>query len=284
MVDVIRLGQKPPTLRLLKPKKIKRRRKKKVIRLRRKKKKKRKSRRTKDVFKRIFKGETIGEIFPEQTFKTGTLPIGAKIPKEFIPTASRFIPRFAGGIVKATKSTGKFIVGKPKATAGLVIGLPTIFGALSIPAFKSKVATFFSPFERFKGGQALGTTLTTPKGAETTTGSQGIIDALTSAGLIGAGLVGAREIIRTIKEKRVTEKAVLPTLPSVKIPALPSISQPATLEPIGAVEKEKPVTKEVPAQTNMPDITIRNIVKPNINVSFRKTRKFINQQVLVRQI
>lgn len=64
------------------------------------------------------------------------------------------------------------------------------------------------------------------------------------------------------------------------VPLLPIPSQ---IQPIGVakkiVEEEKP---KVPTPT-MPSITNKINVSPEININFRKSRKFINQQILVRQ-
>ena len=122
-----------------------------------------------------------------------------------------------------------------------------------------------------------------PKEGETL--KEKIIQAGKAAGLIGAvtaaaagGLVVAGRVI----------KGKIPSLPTGRASQLPPIAfLPApssitpTIQPLGAVQKPMEPEKIAQAQPlAMPSIKITN--KPEINISFRKSRRFINQQVIVK--
>ena len=89
---------------------------------------------------------------------------------------------------------------------------------------------------------------------------------------------GERDVIMGKKRR-----GDLPSIPDIGIPsgiAVSPITPPAlSIEPIGAVEKPEEEIKPI-AVSPMPKIT--NTFKPSIDISFRKSKKFINQQVIVK--
>lgn len=108
------------------------------------------------------------------------------------------------------------------------------------------------------------------------------------AGLIGAGaaaLVGAAALItKKIKELKpgVPGLPGLPGLPGVPGVSLPAAMAPVISQPFGPAKKPEPEKpKELPVSA-MPSINNTITFKPEINISFRKSRKFINQQLLIR--
>ena len=108
---------------------------------------------------------------------------------------------------------------------------------------------------------------------------------LLSAGLIGgvaAAVVGgvtlgkaALEKIPKISLPKKKETAQEP--PLALLPAPSSLTP--TTQPLGAVQQ--PV-KEKPIVQAQPPINITNTFNPSIKISFKKSRKFINQQLLIR--
>ena len=142
-----------------------------------------------------------------------------------------------------------------------------------------------------KTGKELGKFIEDPsrlKPKEDQTLGSKVLEAGKKAGLIGAAgaaAVGGAALVKKGLEK-VKEKALLPksipsipsqALPHAILPAVPSITP--SQQPLGAMQKEKPL-EAVSAPAAMPNIKITN--KPEINISFKKSRKFINQQVLVK--
>lgn len=104
---------------------------------------------------------------------------------------------------------------------------------------------------------------------ETTIGK--IKEVAKAAGVVGgvaAVTAAAIAAIKRAREKEVPETfAAIPTLPDIR--------------PIGVVKK--PVEAVPVAVTpTMPDIKIRNVFKPEINVRVSHSKRFINQQILMR--
>jgi len=103
------------------------------------------------------------------------------------------------------------------------------------------------------------------------------------AGGIGVGVAAALAGAAALIAKAV--KKVRPGLPGIPglpgLPGAPGVTLPTapSLQPLGAVqppkkEVPKPLPKEKP-------ITIRNTFNPEVNIRFSKSRRFINQQVLL---
>lgn len=92
------------------------------------------------------------------------------------------------------------------------------------------------------------------------------------AGIIGAAALGKRAIGRR------KEKAIVVTTPGQIVPAQVLPQQ----EPIGVVKQPEEEIKVKPMEQVIPTINTRINVSPIINIRFSKSRKFINQQILVR--
>lgn len=112
-----------------------------------------------------------------------------------------------------------------------------------------------------------------------------VVTGLKTAGIIGGAAAlaaGAVTIVRKIKEKA-------PTIPSLIAPV---VAPAATLEgvPIQTLIQPEPISaipKEIPAEKVergvIPQLpSIKNVFKPEVNISFRKKRTFINQQILMK--
>lgn len=166
---------------------------------------------------------------------------------------------------------------------GVPLGLATTFPQF-IPTLKRTV------FRPVKAGEFIGRKLAgadkdkRPLGERVKAGfkTAGLIGGLTVAGLGAVTL--AKRVFGTGK------RAKLPKIPSIGLPPSPtSIIQkipttaPTPIEPFVAakkvVEEEKPmaVTPTIPTSINT-----KINVKPVINIKFSKSKKFINQQILVR--
>lgn len=103
---------------------------------------------------------------------------------------------------------------------------------------------------------------------------------------LGAGAVaavaGAAAVVKKVVSKaKLPEIAKLPAaLPAAIIqPTLAEPTAPAALQPLGAVQ---PTPKPKEPKAEMPSIS--NIInfKPQIDIRFSKSHKFINQQLLIR--
>lgn len=192
-----------------------------------------------------------------------------------------------GGLIAGPAAVGRVALIAAKAVAKrpktFLIGAPAAAGILLASPTARK---FVDPRQTFKRGKEIGKLIEDPsklipEKEETLLGK--IKDVGIKAGLIGAGaaaVAGAAAIaVKKVKEK-LPSKIPSAELPAAILPTVPSLT-PRT-QPLGAVEKPVEVEKVVAAQpVSMPSIRISN--KPSINISFRKSRKFINQQVLVRQ-
>lgn len=115
-----------------------------------------------------------------------------------------------------------------------------------------------------------------------------VIDVAKAGGLgvgVAAALIGVAALIGKGIKKLKPGQAGLPGLPG--LPGAPGVSLPAAMAPViskpfGVAEKpapEKPAALPgVPAQP----INIKILNNPEINIRFSKSRKFINQQLLIR--
>lgn len=116
---------------------------------------------------------------------------------------------------------------------------------------------------------------------ERTTGEK-VKEFAQKAGLIGGAAAlgaGAISAVRRFREGRKETSIPSAVLPTAILPALPSLT-PRT-QPLGAAEKPIEAADEImAAPIAMPSIKITN--KPQINISFRKSRSFINQQLLLK--
>ncbi len=106
-----------------------------------------------------------------------------------------------------------------------------------------------------------------------------------TAGLV-AGAAAAGLGVVAVAKKKIKEIKVpkLPEIKAAKLPAaiLPSPPPSQILEPFGAAQPT-PTPEPLPAAAPaMPAISNKITFKPEINIRFSKSRKFINQQLLMR--
>lgn len=212
--------------------------------------------------------------FTKDPVKTGIVGItGVAIPKTiFLKAAKLITPKrvFLGltaiGIAQTSPTAVKFVLEKlrdPTATGraiGDIIEDPSILQ----PDIPSGETTKEKVLETFK-----------------------------TAGIIG-GIAALTAAVFVLGKKIKKIKAAAPGLPGIPglpgLPGKPGVQSFATLppipptspviEPIAAVKKPE---EEKPVTPTMPDINIKNIIKPEINVRVSQNRKFINQQILIRQ-
>jgi len=115
-------------------------------------------------------------------------------------------------------------------------------------------------------------------------------------GLLGLGAAAIAGlgigVAATKKGKEIVSQIPIPSIP--KLPkrkkaaeVIPMGIQPAppslvpSTQPIGAVQQVKePVAPSLPVEK---PITIKNTFKPSVDISFRKSKRFINQQINVRR-
>jgi len=190
--------------------------------------------------------------------------------------------------VRGTFSQAKTLI--PKTLGGKVLLVTGISALTSSPILRSLVVRKLNPVST---GRELGLLVedpsklfpkdTTAKGVR-----EKIKDIAKTAGLIGGvaaatvgGVILAKKGIEKVKSIIPSRSPAPPSqiTPFAILPAATPIS--SLTQPLGAVQKpveEDKVTKAIPS---IPSIKITN--KPEINIKFSKSRKFINQQILVKQ-
>jgi len=187
-------------------------------------------------------------------------------------------PATAGRIVVgAGRRVGRFAERRPFTT---FFTIPTAVSALAVsPTLRKAV----SPIRR---GKAIGAAVEDPqtflqKVAGFFSGAGQIVKetapVIVPAAIVGAAIIGGRRLARRARDRR---PAAIPTA-QLPIAALPVGVAPVSVRttPLGAVTPtEKPVAEEK-VKKAPPSIRITN--KPQINIRFSKSRKFINQQILV---
>lgn len=206
-----------------------------------------------------------------------TLALGATLAGLLVAPAA-----IGRGVLFGLRGLGRGFFGTPKRAFLTATGI-------GILQTSPKARTFLKEKLRdpTAGGRILGGVIEDPSqlfptAAESPFGRVG--EFAKRAGIVGAGAAlaaGAVATVQRFRERRAARAAVIPSavLPTGILPATPSLT-PRT-EPLGAVEKETPVPISPPPLRDIPrPIKITN--KPQINISFRKSRRFINQQVLVR--
>jgi len=188
---------------------------------------------------------------------------------------------FATGLTGAGRLALGFIGRKALARPVLsFIGIPAVTGVLlTSPTARE----FISPKGSLQRGKAVGSAIEDPSGfLAGIRGTAGkLAPAVIPATLLAGGLVLGGKILGKIKDRDIS----LPSLPSRQIPIaqLPVATAQAltpTTAPLGAVQKPKPIEEVKPVKA-VPSVKIVN--KPQVNVSFRKSRRFINQQVVVKR-
>lgn len=183
--------------------------------------------------------------------------------------------------------------------AGLVTGSPLTglktFGGvglgLGIATTSPKAVSFIKRKAKPVGaGEFVGSAIESIGKQSKKSLSDTIKEGAKKAGLLGAGVAAGAGAI--VAGKKLLEKVKVGKTPDLStiIPRGAAVStiqqQPSELQPqfqsFGAAEKPPKEEKVVPVTQTMPTINNRISVKPEINISFRKSRKFINQQIFAR--
>jgi len=177
------------------------------------------------------------------------------------------------GAVGLVKGTGKAIAKRPILSlvgAGVLVTSPTARrAAVTLPQ------TLFSGGKTI-GGKIEGLSAPTKEKA----GKFGLLG-LGAAALLGGVLVAptalraAKGLIPSLpKRKKATQE-----LPVGLLPAPPSITP--TTQPLGAVQQVVEPTPSLPVEKVKP-MKITNTFNPTIDIRFSKSRRFINQQIIVK--
>ncbi len=167
----------------------------------------------------------------------------------------------------AALRVAKFVAPKTlKGAAFQILGVPTAIGLLKVPEIRSAVARFISPPKRVREAEEFGKKLV---GTKPSDGGD-----LIKSGAKAAGVVGA-VVAAVAVAKKVTGKPKVITTPEQLVPksVLPI---PPEVKPLGVVKQ--PVEKVSP----VPSIVNQIKVSPVVNVRINQSRKFINQQLLIR--
>jgi len=225
------------------------------------------------------KAERTQIIGPIQT----KVPIGVKVAAGF-----SVVPGVGGFVGRALRFAAPKTL---KQAIGFSLAAPTLVGVLSLPEGRKFIGRIFDPVRRFATGQQIvgivkDPSSVLPSGVSPITGTQETFltklkdilkkgGPLAAATALGVGLIPATKLAISKLRAPSIPSAVLP---KALLPSLPSLT-PRT-EPLGAVEKTVTTQPEEIVTTPLPSIKITN--KPEINISFRKSRKLINQQVLIK--
>lgn len=205
------------------------------------------------------------------------IPVEAKLA-----AASLLIPGVRQVAGRVALRAGKKLA-TPK---GLILGT-TAAGALTTsPKLRKAVLEVVSPVKIFERGRGVGKIVEDPSKLipkeKTARGiKEKVIGILKEAGpgaAAGAALAGGALVVAKKAREKVT--GIIPSgkLPAAILPAPPSITP--TTQPLGAVKQ--PVEAVPVAVEPQPPVNITNTFNPSIKISFKKSRKFINQQLLIR--
>lgn len=181
------------------------------------------------------------------------------------------------GIATAIGAAPLLVVKAPLAAA---LAAPLLIGLAATAPGREFIAAGIDPVRRFKLGKELGEFIGKPPAEK----EAGAVDILKKVGL-GAGLVGAgvaaAAVAPTIIErvKEVFRKEAPVSLAAAPLATLPSQVVPS-FEIIPGEVKPEPVKEEIVPVAKVPDIKIN--VKPEINVRVSQSRRFINQQILIK--
>jgi len=221
---------------------------------------------------------------PENIIRLG------KQPKKKLP----FREKLERGLIAETALLAGLTVGAGTFLVNPILALPAGLGAFTgtaslLGAIREK-PTFFKGLATGRGGAAivnLPQTIQDIKIPKLDTGlTAKEIAALIAAAGIGAGIgAGVTTIIDRTKTvvqnipKSGEVKAVIPPTPQF-FQTLPTGTQ-IQQQPIGVVEKAPVEEKEKVEKAEIPQIINKNVFKPKVNISFKKSRRFINQQINV---
>jgi len=197
--------------------------------------------------------------------------VGARV------AGKRAITGLGRGAVGLVKGTGRAIAKRPILSlvgAGVLVSSPT-----------ARKAVVQLPKTLFSGGRTIGEKIEGLSGVtKEKAGKFGLLGLGVAA--LGAGLLVAPTALKAAK-------GLLPSIPSFPkrkkatqeppialIPAPPSITP--TTQPLGAVQQvvDKP-TPSLLVEKQKP-MRITNTFNPTIDIRFSKSRKFINQQIIVK--
>lgn len=210
-----------------------------------------------------------------------TIALGATLGALLFPAAA----------LGLATGAGKKLFGTPLRALGTV-------GAAGILTTSPKIRGLLDPRRTFQRGKEVGKIIEDPsklipKDITPRTVGQKIKGIAKKAGLVGGvaaatvgGVVLAKGAVKKVKSLLPGAQAAsqpvvtFDTLPRALPPSAPALSTIA--QPLGAVEAPQE-PKAVSAQpAAFPAIRITNKPQNNINIKISKSRKFINQQVLVR--
>jgi len=189
--------------------------------------------------------------------------------------------RIGLGALRGAGRIGKGIVpASPRGKLFALATLPATAGLISTPIGRRTVGAIFNPLRGFERGQATPGFLTDVisrlrRGEGLPTVGQGLATAGAIGGA-GALIAGGIAAARAIRGRRGAPGTPAPGI----IPASP-ISTTVFAEPLAPVQQPTPDVVVPVAQAPTPT-KITNTFKPNIDISFRKSKKFINQQINVK--
>ncbi|HEC65385.1 MAG TPA: hypothetical protein ENI23_08825 [bacterium] len=161
----------------------------------------------------------------------------------------------------------------PKTVKGAIVQAVVIPTGVGFIAGAPSIAKQFLPGARFKASKEFGQKLTGEKPAD---GGDLIKSGLKAAGVVG-GVVAAVAVAKKIKEKLPARKEKVITSPEQIVPPA-VLPLPPEQQPLGPV---KQVTEEKIMQPT-PSIINKINVTPIVNVRINQSKKFINQQLLIR--
>ncbi len=185
-----------------------------------------------------------------------------------IAAGGLLLARGAAALLPKIAKLGAKIISKP--VKSIAITSAAFFaGGLLKESPMARVFITEAPKTTFQFGQKIAREIEEPKKKKEVTVAEG----LKKAGILGAVAAGAVGLIKTIPKARAKEKVLEPA-DIIKQQPLEGITKDIKEPTLGAVEVPKAIPKEKP-------FTIRNTFNPTIDIRFSKSRKFINQQVLV---
>jgi len=209
------------------------------------------------------------QAFKSQLEETRILPgIKVKVPLEkkliagAVATGVVLIPGAAPLLLRGAKAV---IV--PKTVTGGLVRLGVAGALVTSPGLREAIVK--TPKTVFEFGKKVG-------GKIEEIGKNGLkipgAGALLGAGVLGALIPGLITALGRRRERVATQRLPAAILPAQVIPSV------APAEPLGAVQ---------PAPVNgvkeaVPSFNIKNTFKPEINIKISKSKRFINQQNLIR--
>lgn len=224
------------------------------------------------------KKETLGESISRQLETRKTLPQPLKTLSS--PTLTAGAAGTLAGLATGSPITGLKTFG----VTGLGLGIAT-----KSPKLVDVIQRKAKPV---KAGEFIGETIEGIGKKTKDTGksfTEKLKTGLKTAGLIGGGAVLAAGAVAAAKKIK-SSATKIPQLPKTIAPqasiqaTAPGVTMPSDVAP--QIQAFGPAKKEAIAEAPVaatPTINNRISVKPEINISFRRSKKFINQQILIRK-